>query len=77
MIELRCEGTLQGKLVDPTHLEVKCGRRSCGAVPGVVVLHTFDLETGTYTTRVFKDPRKMQKGHTDDAAHSGIAVRAS
>jgi hypothetical protein len=27
-------------------IEVKCGSKSCGAGPGVVVLHRFDSTTG-------------------------------
>lgn len=56
MIELRCGGTMHGKLAEGK-LEVKCGRRSCGAKRGVVVLHTFDLVTGEMIgTERFADP---------------------
>ncbi len=58
MTELRCGGTMHGKLdIVDDKLEVKCGRRSCGARRGVVVLHTFDLTTGNLVgTRRFADP---------------------
>jgi hypothetical protein len=57
-IELRCGGTLHGILQDDgKHLEVKCKRRTCGARPGVVVLHTISLETGKVTsTSRFTEP---------------------
>lgn len=57
-IELRCNGTLHGILLDDgKHLEVKCKRRSCGAQRGVVVLHTISLETGKVTsTKRFTEP---------------------
>ena len=63
MIELRCGGTMHGKLdIHDGKLEVKCGRRGCGAGRGVVVLHTFDLETGEMVgTRKFADPVKKEE----------------
>lgn len=56
--ELRCGGTMHGILSDDgTELEVKCKRRSCGKVSGVVVLHTFDLKTGKLLrTSRFREP---------------------
>jgi hypothetical protein len=58
--ELRCSGTMHGKLdLENRKLEVKCGRRGCGAKRGVVVLHIFDLSTGRMIgTRKFADPNK-------------------
>lgn len=56
MHELRCGGTMHGKL-DNDILEVKCGRRGCGAKRGTVVLHTFDLKTGEMVgTKKYADP---------------------
>jgi len=55
--QLRCKSTLHGILSDDRKkLEVKCKRRKCGAAPGVVVLHTIDLETLDVTTRRFHEP---------------------
>lgn len=58
-IELRCEGTMHGILDDDSStLEVKCKRRGCGARPGVVILHTFDVKTGKLIgTQQFSEPR--------------------
>lgn len=58
MHELRCGGTMHAKLdAESRRLQVKCGRRSCGAAKGVVVLHTFDLTTGELVgTARFTDP---------------------
>lgn len=56
-IELRCGGTMHGKMLSATTLEVLCKRRACGKRPGVVVLHTFDLTTGNLIkTERFTDP---------------------
>ena len=56
--ELRCGGTMHGILSeDHKHLEVKCKTRKCGAWPGVVVIHTFDLSTGKLVkTERYSDP---------------------
>jgi hypothetical protein len=65
MIELRCSGTMHGKLdLRELKLEVKCGRRGCGAGRGVVVLHTFDVITGKLVgTKRFADPVKKEVNH--------------
>jgi hypothetical protein len=76
MIELRCGGTMHGRM-DGFLLEVKCGRRSCGAKPGVVVLHTFDVMTGELVgTARYKDPIK-KKGRSNGSSGSRTAVRHS
>jgi hypothetical protein len=63
MIELRCGGTMHGKL-DQQLLEVKCGRRGCGAKRGVVVLHTFDLKTGNMVgTKRYADPVREEESN--------------
>ena len=61
--ELRCGGTMHGKLnIVGGTLEVKCNRRGCGAQRGIVVLHTFDVKTGKIVgTRKFRDPHPPQK----------------
>lgn len=54
--ELRCEHRLHGIIKDE-FLEFKCRSKLCGAAPGVVVLHRFDLESGALLgTFVYKDP---------------------
>jgi hypothetical protein len=77
-VELRCEGTLHGRVIDGRELEVKCKRRSCGYRKGVVVLHTIDLQTGnTVSTKIFAEPQN-QKGRGNHASHhTPAAVRAS
>lgn len=63
MHELRCGGTMHGKLEDHL-LEVKCSRRSCGAGRGIVVLHTFNLNTGELVgTSRFADPTRTGENH--------------
>jgi hypothetical protein len=57
--ELRCDNNIKfGELDREDHvLEVKCRSRRCGAEPGVVVVHGFDLESGKLLgTRKFRDP---------------------
>lgn len=63
MIELRCNGTLHGIFDNETHtIEVKCKRRTCGAGPGVVVLHTISVDTGQVVeTKRFAEPQ-IKKG---------------
>jgi|HubBroStandDraft_5_1064220.scaffolds.fasta_scaffold1162087_1 hypothetical protein len=58
MIELRCPGTMHGRIdLDRMTLEVKCKRRGCGHGPLTVVIHTFSLETGLLmSTRRFREP---------------------
>lgn len=65
MIELRCGKTMHGKLsIREGRLEVKCGRRGCGAGRGIVVLHTFDIHTGEMVgTKRFADPVKKEEHH--------------
>lgn len=76
-IELRCEGTLHGRLTDNRWLEVKCKRRSCGSHPGNVVLHTIDIqENRVVKTQIFANP-KPQRRNQNAVDSSTAAVRAS
>jgi hypothetical protein len=60
--ELRCEqGLLHGIVLPDGTLEVKCHSRFCGHMPGVVVLHRFDVHTGEVTTRRYRDPAVQNK----------------
>lgn len=61
-LELRCNGTLHGILQDDHKtLEVKCKRRTCGAQPGVVILHTISLETGeVIRTMRYSEPQNKK-----------------
>lgn len=44
--ELRCRTKLHGILTSPAVLEIKCNSRYCGAIPGRLVFHRFDIESG-------------------------------
>ena len=59
-MELRCKGKLHGIVVreGTGELEIKCRSRWCGANPDAVILHRFDIKTGNYTTKAFKNIRK-------------------
>jgi hypothetical protein len=63
MIEIRCRGKLHGILVGDDTVEIKCRSALCGAKPGVVVLHEFNVHTGEITkTSRFKDPNGRSRG---------------
>jgi hypothetical protein len=77
IIDLRCDGTLYGRLTDDRWLEVKCKRRRCGYKPGTVILHTIDLRSGEVTkTRRFAEP-KNRKDESNGSHHAPSSVRAS
>ena len=74
-MDLRCVSTLHAKLTDD-QLEVVCKRRACGAEPGVVVLHYFNIHTGELIkTLRFADPKKGTVQHGAD--HHSAAVRTA
>ena len=54
--DLRCEHKLHGRVLQDGRVEVKCSSSFCGAEPGVVVLHRFDLHTRDVETLKVKDP---------------------
>jgi len=58
MDELRCSSKKFGEVVDDHTIEIKCSSRFCGARPGVVVIHRFDILNRTTTTQRFKDPKE-------------------
>lgn len=60
-MELRCSHKLHGRLLDDGRVEVKCRSAFCGAKPGVVVLHRFDLRTGAVETKRFKEPPRIER----------------
>jgi len=61
-MELRCDNSILFGVVDGNVLEVKCRSSRCGAEPGVVVLHRFDLHTGKLIeTRKYKNPMKEKE----------------
>lgn len=71
--ELRCGGTMHGILSeDNRYLEVKCKRRGCGAGPGVVVLHTFDLQAGgkLVKTNKYRDPQRASSQDRKGRQHA-------
>lgn len=62
MPELRCDSKLHA-ILDEEFVEIKCGSRFCGAQPGVVILHRFDLRTGDLIkTLKFREPVR-RNGH--------------
>ena len=67
MQELRCDHKLHGKLIDAHTLETRCDSKFCGKAPGVVVIHRFDLRTGTCTTTRYSEPPTI----TRKGANSG------
>jgi len=78
MDELRCAGTMHGRLLDSTHLEVKCKRRGCGYRPGTVVLHVFNLESGLLeSTKQYADPQQQKGKVSDNGTRTDSAVRTA
>lgn len=61
--ELRCtQGKLFG-ILEGDVLEVRCQSKFCGHLPGVVVIHRFDLATGEMLeTRRYRNPTPSTKG---------------
>lgn len=56
-MELRCNNDILFGILDEGVLEVKCRSKRCGAGPGVVVIHGFDIESGKLLgTRKYRDP---------------------
>jgi hypothetical protein len=61
MTDLRCDSKKHGERVDDHTVEIKCSSRFCGAEPGVIVLHQFNLATGETKTRRFKQPHLKRR----------------
>ncbi len=58
--EIRCpKGVMFGILRGARTIAFKCHNRRCGAGPGVVVLHTFDINTSELLrTDRFREPTR-------------------
>ena len=60
---LRCPGQTWGIVEDATGaMEVRCTDRFCRTAEGSAVIHRFQLEDGSFTTRIADEapPRKEQ-----------------
>jgi len=60
-VDLRCDNGIKfGELFpDDDVLEVKCRSSRCGAAPGAIVIHSFDLSTGKMVgTEIYREPTK-------------------
>lgn len=58
--QLRCDGTLHGIVSDDATgtLERPCKHYRCGYVKGIIILHTFSLDTGQVVqTKRFREPQ--------------------
>jgi hypothetical protein len=78
-MDLRCEaGKKFGELFpDDEIIEVKCDRPACGAGPGIIVLHGFDVQTGKLLgTERFAEPPRIG-GARNGAQHNSAAVRSA
>ena len=70
-MELRCSNKLHAVVFDSQQgsLEVACHSRWCGKLPGIVVIHRFDLSDGSLvSTKRFKKPPKPP---THEGGNSG------
>ena len=67
MVELRCPNKKHGTLITPGSgiVEIKCVSRYCGAAPGQLVLHQFDVSDGKLinTARYRNPERKPNATH--------------
>lgn len=79
MRELRCKGNkLHGLVVDEDGpvtgmVEFRCDSKFCGKAPGVVVLHRFNLGSGEYNTRQYREPHKRGKEkHAPSSQHPSV-----
>lgn len=68
--ELRCtSGRLHGiieKADGSAFLEVSCRSKACGKLPGVIVLHRFDMRSGEcVSTRRYKEPRNTTQERSE------------
>jgi hypothetical protein len=59
-VDLRCNHKKFAEILEEEGvLEIKCSSSFCGAGPGTVVLHRFDLQSGKMVeTRKYAEPRK-------------------
>ena len=65
-VELRCDNGIKfGELFpEDETLEVKCRSTRCGAGPGVIVIHSFDVRTGKMVgTETFREPAMTRGGN--------------
>jgi hypothetical protein len=76
-MELRCDSRiLHGIMVAPDVIEMPCRSRWCGKLPGVVVLHRFNIKTGELIeTLRFSEPELKEEG--SNGTRQGFAVRAT
>jgi hypothetical protein len=76
-MDLRCRAKLHGVVFDNQVLEVKCKSQFCGAGPGIVVIHKFDLHTGAVETVKYKEPPLVKEGRENGDCNDGPAVRSA
>jgi hypothetical protein len=69
-IELRCDKRLHGVLTEGGLLDVSCRSALCGHRDGIVVIHSFDVDTGELiATKKYRDyPTVKEQG--DALGHS-------
>jgi hypothetical protein len=72
VIELRCQGRLHG-ILNEDFVEVKCNSMRCGARKGMVVLHRFSVDDGSFIeTLRFKDVEKEVKARDSSRIRSSV-----
>jgi hypothetical protein len=59
-IEIRCDSKKFGELLDGI-IEIKCSSKFCGAEPGVIVLHKFDLWGKLIDTVRLREPTSIER----------------
>jgi hypothetical protein len=76
-MKLRCgSGALFGEVIEDTVVEFRCRNRRCGYEPGTLVLHRFDIRTGSVTgTKVYRDAAELTEGERSGTDCDTAAVR--
>lgn len=63
--QLRCDNKMHGIVVADGVIEFKCDSRFCGAAPGIIVLHRFDIASGKMIeTHKYKNPNGGKRNGT-------------
>jgi len=75
-MDLRCPYKKHAELLDGI-LEVRCKSRLCGALPGVIVLHRFDMDGNLVDTLKLKDPPTREEKGANGSDRSSVSVRSS
>lgn len=76
-MDLRCPHKKHGEVLEGI-VEVRCKSRLCGARPGLIILHQFDISTGEMVgTMKLKDPNSRKENNANGSDRSSVSVRSA